>query len=445
MVKNSIYHPGHDLKPAFFMSLSMGDDTVAFKTYDITGRVTEGGNPLSNVTISCTNGRSTLTNANGEYTMTVDSGVIVTLTPSKTGYAFTPPSITCNNVNTNLTNQDFTAAFVTYAVTGRVTVNGNPLAGVTINCTNGNSNLTNANGEYTISVNHGSSVTLTPVLARYDFTPPSITCNNVTANVPNQDFEAEFIPMTYSIYGKVTQDGNPFSGVTITCTNGASAVTNISGDYTIIVDSNATETITPVLAGYAFTPPYITLTNVLTDVYNRDFSIVQVNTVSGRITLNDNPFPGVTITYIIGDENAGDTVSFSTTTDANGEYAVTVESGVTVTIRPSMAGYDFKPKARNYPGLSSNYTNENFTAFVSEDGISEPKRVSNFTVYPNPTNYELKIANYEGGTIEIFSITGQNLMTINTLEPIESIDISHLAKGIYYLRISGEVFKVIKN
>ena len=76
--------------------------------YSIKGTVTQNGNPLSGVTIMYDNGYS-VTYASGSYIVTVDQNATVTLTPSLSGYTFSPSSITCSNVTSNLTGKDFTA------------------------------------------------------------------------------------------------------------------------------------------------------------------------------------------------------------------------------------------------------------------------------------------------------------------------------------------------
>ncbi len=106
------------------------------------------------------------------------------------GYTFTPASITCENVTNDLTGQqNFTALLNTYTISGQVTHNGNPLIGVTISYA-GDSTLTDGSGEYSISVEENATLTLTPSLTGYTFTPASITCSNVTANLTGKDFTA---------------------------------------------------------------------------------------------------------------------------------------------------------------------------------------------------------------------------------------------------------------
>ena len=80
-------------------------------------------------------------------------------------------------------------AYNTHHISGQVTLAGNPLEGVTINY-GSSSVVTNAQGLYSIEVEANNTVTLMPSLTGYTFTPGYITCDNVTADLFNQDFVA---------------------------------------------------------------------------------------------------------------------------------------------------------------------------------------------------------------------------------------------------------------
>jgi PKD repeat protein len=83
---------------------------------------------------------------------------------------------------------------------------------------------------------------------------------------------------------------------------------------------------------------------------------------------------------------------------------------------------------------------------VKDLGIKQLQgyEVTKLQVYPNPANAELIIKNYEGGEIEVFSIVGQTIMTLKTLGTIETIDISHLASGMYFLKVGNKVVRFVK-
>jgi hypothetical protein len=79
--------------------------------------------------------------------------------------------------------------------------------------------------------------------------------------------------------------------------------------------------------------------------------------------------------------------------------------------------------------------------------IKELQVTSNeLRVYPNPTNGQLTIKNYElkeNTSVEIFDIVGKCHLSLVTCNGI--IDISHLANGMYFLKIDGKVVKIMKN
>jgi len=77
------------------------------------------------------------------------------------------------------------------------------------------------------------------------------------------------------------------------------------------------------------------------------------------------------------------------------------------------------------------------------------------TIYPNPTTGKLTINNEQLTikNVEIFDVVGRKLshFTIGSVSGAElhnsqfMIDISHLANGLYFLKIDGKTFKVVKN
>ena len=90
------------------------------------------------------------------------------------------------------------------------------------------------------------------------------------------------------------------------------------------------------------------------------------------------------------------------------------------------------------------------TLTVNANGIKQLTMDNGqLTIYPNPVNYELRITNYElreGDVIEIYSVVGQRLNNyqLSTVNSQLIIDVSHLANGIYFLKIGNQVAKFIK-
>ncbi len=116
---------------------SSGFDILDKPTFTISGTITDGTDPIENVSVEATGGHSqtVTTNSSGVYSLTgvVDGSQNITITPSHPDYTFSPTSITVNGpVNGNVTNQDFTGTIITYTLTiyfsgdGSAEVNGSP-------------------------------------------------------------------------------------------------------------------------------------------------------------------------------------------------------------------------------------------------------------------------------------------------------------------------------
>lgn len=152
---------------------------VAQPPIAITGAVRDGGGVgLPNITVTLTGSAfdTTTTAADGSYRLgNLPGGGSFTVTPSTTGYAFTPPSTSLVNVTTDR-SADFTAA-CTPAISGLVRdrLDG-ALAGVTVTLSGAGTAtaVTDVNGRYVFSgVAMGQSFTVTPSQAGFAFDPAS--------------------------------------------------------------------------------------------------------------------------------------------------------------------------------------------------------------------------------------------------------------------------------
>ena len=121
------------------------------------------------------------------------------VTPSKLGFAFTPPSVTATLVTQDITIfQPFTGSEAPpRTISGRVTLpNGTTgVSGVTIGLSGSvtGSQVTNANGDYSFTgILQGGNYTVTPSNANATFTPPSSTFNNLNGD-QTANFTANFL------------------------------------------------------------------------------------------------------------------------------------------------------------------------------------------------------------------------------------------------------------
>lgn len=108
----------------FLLALNLGScgggggDGSTTALFSISGTVTTGSSGLSGVTMALTgtSSASTTTDSNGTYQFTGLAAGSYTITPSKTGCAFSPSSRSVSISTANITGQDFTAT-VTWAMT----------------------------------------------------------------------------------------------------------------------------------------------------------------------------------------------------------------------------------------------------------------------------------------------------------------------------------------
>ena len=267
--------------------------TASAITYSISGTITTPGtlrlpgSPISGVTVTLSGAASgtTTTDASGNYIFTGLANGSYTVTPSTVGYAFTPTSRSVNINNANITGQDFTgtASAVTYSISGTVrTGGGTPISGVTMALSGASTGTTTAdvNGNYTFTGLANGNYTVTPSMAGYAFTPTSRSVNINNANVTGQDFTGTPSTTTYSISGTITTPGtlrlpgSPISGVTVTLSGAASGTTttDASGNYSFIGLANGSYTVTPFMAGYAFTPTSRSVNINNANVTGQDFT-----------------------------------------------------------------------------------------------------------------------------------------------------------------------------
>jgi hypothetical protein len=263
--------------------------TLNSGSYTISGTVTLNGSGFGNVRLSgCDSPGSS--GSNGAYSITVSYGTNCTLTPTYTGYTFSPSSTSFTDITRNQTGINFTATEITYTISGTVTLNGNGLSGVNLSgCASGAT--TGSGGGYSITVPYGTSCTLTPTDQGYTFSPASASFSYITSN-QTQNFTAT--PNTYSISGTVTAGGVGLSGVVLSgCASGATSGSN--GAYSIAVSSGTGCTLTPSLQGFTFSPSSKSFTNITS---NQTQNFTANATVTATLTVTG---PQSGSTYYAGD------------------------------------------------------------------------------------------------------------------------------------------------
>ena len=286
-----------------------------------------------------------VTGSDGSYSVTVDYGWSDTVTPMKEGYKFTPESKPYVSITKDMTNQDYTAAPITFTISGTTTVPGVRLEGLGMP---GRTVISGQGGTYSAQVNYGWSGTVTPTMTGYDFDPTNVTYDNVLSDQTNQSYSATIQKRTIS--GQIlSQKGRPVADVYLTADSGGSATTNANGEYELTVDHGWLGKITPQREGYTFNPSTKPLSAVTRDLERQNFTaIVRMFTITDYVIIGNTPITGVTITAK-DDQGTVDTA----TTNAKGEFSVKVPYDWTGEIIPTKEGLRFNPPSQSYTNVTT--------------------------------------------------------------------------------------------
>ena len=355
------YHPNNRC----FRVWRSSSTTVAWvEVFNIYGHVADGsGNPMAGVTISDGAGHTALTDGSGNYYFHNLDASTYTLTPSLSGYTFSPASRSASGGPPfNVTGQDFTGTAIpqTYSISGRIADGNNvSMSGVAVSDGAGHTATTDANGNFSFSGLGAGNYTLTPSKGGYTFNPVSRAVS-VPPDATGQNFTAVPIPIYSTISGKVVNadnNNNPLAGVTVSLSNGATTTTDTNGNYTFGGVAAGSYTLTPSKSGMSFAPSTRSVT-VPPNAVGQDFTAnPQGYFISGRVTDgNNNPIGGVPLKI------DGIGWSLNATTDNNGYY---IYSGLTagyygVGSAPG-SSYTLSPRYRTYAFLTWNAGYQDFS------------------------------------------------------------------------------------
>ncbi len=167
-------------------SATAEDYTHMVKQYTIAGRITtDKGVPIPDVFIMTDKQNiSAMTGPTGEFTLSVDHGLQLKLTPQKEGCNFTPLVKSVGPVNQNLTNQSFSGKVRMVTITDSIVVDDEPVQGVTVKDKEGiYTATTNAKGIYSIQVPYGWTGELFWTKPGFEFDPASELHQNITESI----------------------------------------------------------------------------------------------------------------------------------------------------------------------------------------------------------------------------------------------------------------------
>ncbi|MDY0143692.1 MAG: choice-of-anchor J domain-containing protein [Bacteroidales bacterium] len=88
-----------------------------------------------------------------------------------------------------------------------------------------------------------------------------------------------------------------------------------------------------------------------------------------------------------------------------------------------------------------------FAFMIDDIVIDNPVNVENniaaaISVFPNPANNVITVANAENENIVVLNMLGEVVANISNASSNQTIDISNLSNGTYFVRVNSEVFKI---
>ncbi|PYR93364.1 MAG: hypothetical protein DMF84_10265 [Acidobacteria bacterium] len=300
------------------------------------------------VTLSGAASAVTTTDASGNYSFSGMLDGAYTITPSKSGFTFTPANRSIGVARANVTGVNFTGqAIPTFNVSG--TISGG--AGATVNLSGAAAATTTADaaGHYSFTGLLDGNYTVTPVKTGFTLAPAS-----AAVTIAGASAVADFSAVPVVISGTITP-ASIGSGATVTLSGAASAVVtaDASGAYSFSGITDGSYTVTAAKSGFTFTPASRAVTVAGSSVTAADFSGQPVPTFSVSGTIAGGG--GTTI-------NLTGAAAASTTADAAGNYTISGLANGSYTLTPVKSGFTFSPANQAVTIASANVSGVNFTA-----------------------------------------------------------------------------------
>ena len=359
-------------------------------TYTISGTITQGGAGLAGVRVALSSGAAATTGSTGAFSFTGLGSGTYTVTPSLSGFTFTPPSRTFSNITSNQT-ANFTASAT--AVTARtVSIDfiggGTPMAATETAGVVARANWNSAAGNVQTTplplvdetgASTGATVTWSSdnnwalpiadapgnvrMMRGYLDTgaenPTAVTVSGLPVSATGYDIyvytdgdnAGSLNTASYAI------SGSGISTTSVNCTDSANS--NFNGTLNACSGSTGNYIKFTTISATAFTltaTPRTAADGALRAEVNGiqvvPAAIAATYTISGTITQGGAGLAGVRVALSSG---------AAATTGSTGAFSFTGLGSGTYTVTPSLSGFTFTPPSRTFSNITSNQT-ANFTA-----------------------------------------------------------------------------------
>lgn len=326
------------------------------QTYSISGTVAPPvGGSGATVALSGAASATTTADSSGNFTFTGLANGTYTITPSHTGFTFSPSSlaVTVNGANVS-SGVTFTATALTYSLSGTITpVTGGSGAAVTLSGAATATVTADSSGNYTFTGLSNGSYAVTPSRTGFTFNPASQSAMISGANVAGINFTATALAGSFSISGTITPvTGGSGATVELTGSAAATTTTDTSGNYSFSGLANGTYTVTPSNAGYTFSPANQSVTVNGANPTGVDFTATAQQTHTVALSWVASTSPAVTGYNVYRSAMNG-----SGYVKINGSTLVTVLSYADATVQNGTTYY-YVTTAVDSAGAESGYSNQ---------------------------------------------------------------------------------------
>jgi hypothetical protein len=326
-------------------------------TYTVAGTIAGAGGPGATVTLSGAGSATTTADPSGNFSFSGLANGSYVVTPTESGYAYTPSTLNATINNAHALGLSFTSSGASYNITGTISGPGGAGATVTLSGTSSATTTADANGNYSFTALPNGSYTVTVSNTGYVFSP---TSQAVTVNGANATAAFSSAAQTYTLSGNASGPGGPGATVTLTGASSATTTADGSGNFSFANLANGTYTVTVTNTGYAFTPPSQAVTVNGANATATFTSAAQTYTIGGAISGPGGAGATVTLTgaaNLTAFANGSGVYSF--TGVLNGSYMVTVAN----------AGFVFTPASQAVTVNNANGT-ANFMSVAQTYSIS---------------------------------------------------------------------------
>lgn len=253
----------------------------------------------------------------------------------------------------------------THAISG--TVAGAPGAAMKLSGPAEKTVTADRDGRYQFTDLADGTYAVAPSLSGYSFSPPSTEVTLDGADRTGVDFSGATTPdPTHAISGTVA--GAVSVSLALTGSASATTTTGSGGHYQFAGLPDGQYTVTPSLAGYAFTPGSAPITLAGADASGVDFAASLIGTPTHTIS-GTAGVPGATV-------KLSGAMEKTVTADQSGHFQFTGLPDGTYAVAPSLSGYTFVPPSDAVTLAGADRSGENFTA----SAVSAPTHAISGTV-----------------------------------------------------------------